>query len=92
MSEVGFLGVSSSPIVLLVRKAILMSVFLKMLVIWKVSLPTYVNFTHLWGVSLFFGWACLGVWALCGRIGNPLFCRMLWIEFSSSCYSSCCRL
>jgi hypothetical protein len=75
--------------VFLVRRSILMSVFLKMFVIYEVFLTMYVNSAHFWGASLFLGWAGLGVWA---KTGKPLFCKMLWIEFSSSWYSSCCRL
>ena len=57
----GFLCVSRFPMVFLVRRAILRSVRLKMLVMYEVSFPIYVNLALLGGVGVveFFGWAGL---------------------------------
>ena len=55
MSWVGFLCVSRFPMVFSVRRAILSSVRLKMLVMYEVSLPTYVKLAH-------FGGGCRFLW------------------------------
>ena len=47
----GFLCVSTFPVVFLVQRAILRSVRLKMLVMYEVSLPIYVKLAHFWGVE-----------------------------------------
>ena len=76
--------------VLFVRKAILISVFLNRLVMNVVSFPTYVNVAHLCVFvcvdcfcSFSFGWH-----GFCGLIGKELLYRMLWIVSSSCWYSS----
>ena len=58
MTWVRFLCVSRFPLVFLVRRAILRSVPLKMLVMYEVSLPTYVKLAHFWGGCrvLWLGW------------------------------------
>jgi len=45
--------------VFLVRRSILRSVCLKMLVMHEVSLLIYMKLAHFWGVVGFFGWAGL---------------------------------
>ena len=75
--------------VLLVRNAILMFVRLKMFVIKVVSLPVYVNVAH-FCFSIGLGSVCLLSFRLggfCGRTGNELFSRMLWMIYSSRSYS-----
>jgi len=84
MSGVGLLWVSRFSIVLLVRRAILRSVCLKMLMMYEVSLPIYVKLAHRLGILGSFGCAGLRMW---GLMGKKLFCKMLWIMFSSCWYS-----
>ena len=55
----GFFCVSRFPMVFLVRRSILRSVCLKMLVMHEVSLLIYMKLAHFWGVVGFFGWAGL---------------------------------
>ena len=92
MSGVGFLWVSRFPIVFLVRRELLRSVCLKMLVMYEVSLPIYVKLAHFLEVLGSFGFAGLRMWGLWSLMGKELFCKMLWMVFSSCWYSSCCRL
>jgi hypothetical protein len=92
LSGVWSLWESKLPRVCVVRKAVLSSDLLKMLIMYVVSLPTYVKLAHLcvvWGVACFL-W--LWVVGLCGSVVKELLYRMLWITFSSCWYTSCCRL
>ena len=89
--------ISSFWSVLLVRRMILMSAFLKMFVIKVFFLPKYVKGAHLCVVFSVF-WlgvavGCLGVGCVCVCvcIGNPLFRMMSWMVSSSSLNLSCCR-
>ena len=75
--------------VFFVRNAILRHAYLKMFVMYEVSLPTYVKLAHFLGVFGSISWGGLGVW---GLMGKELFCTMLCMMFSSCWYSSCCRL
>ena len=83
-------------IVLRVLSAIFRPVFLNRLVIYAVSLPTYVKDAHfcVW-VPVFLSEGVVGecpmVGVLCVWIGNPLFSMMPRMVFSSSLYSSLCR-
>jgi hypothetical protein len=77
------------PMVLLVRNAILMFVRLKMFVINVVSLPVYVNVAH-FCFSIGLVSVCLlgfRLGSFCGRNGNELFSKMLWMICSSRSYS-----
>jgi hypothetical protein len=76
-SMVGFWGVSNLPMVLLVRRAILSSVCLKISVMYDVSFPMYVKEAHFGGVVGSSGWVGLVVWVLWGLMGKELFHRML---------------
>ena len=72
----------------LVQRAILRSVCLKMLVMYEVSLPVYLKLAHFLGILGSFGCAGLRMWGLWGLMGKKLFCKMLWMMFSSCWYSS----
>jgi len=79
LSAFWFLCVSRLRIVLLVRKAILMSVFLNKLVMNVVSFPMYVNLVHFCVrvcvdcfCSFSFGWR-----GFCGLTGKELLYKML---------------
>ena len=89
----GFLCLSRFSNVLLVQNAIFMSVCLNTLVIYNVSLPTYVKVAHL----------CLEVCVdccrviflgccLCGMIRYESVCRMLCVILSSFSYYCSWRL
>ena len=77
--------------VLFVRRVILRFVFLNRLVMNVVSLPMYVNGTHLCVVLLVslanVVMVCFLVGGLCVWVGKPLLVRMLWMVSFSSLYS-----
>jgi hypothetical protein len=95
LSGVTCFCISRFWMVLLVLSAIFRSVFLNRLVIYVVSLPTYVNDAHVcvW-VLVYLIEGVVGrpmVDGLCVWIGNPLFDIMSRMVFTSSLYSSLCR-
>ena len=84
------LGISCRWMVLFMRRAILRSVFFNRLVMKVVSLPMYVNGTHLYVVllpSLTNVVTRFWVGGLCMWVEKPLLVRMLWMVSSSSLYS-----
>jgi hypothetical protein len=85
LSVVCCLCISLLPTVLLVQNAILKLVHLKMFVINVISLPMYVNVAH-FCFPLGLGSFCFLSFRMdgfCGRIGNGLFSRILWMICSS---------
>ena len=50
---------------------------------YEVSLPIYVKLAHFLGVFGPFSFAGLRMWGLCGLMVKELFCKNLWMTFSS---------
>ena len=71
--------------VLLVQNAILMLVRLKMFVIYVVSLPVYVNVANFcFSIGLgSISSLSFRLGGFCGRTGNELFSKMMWMICSS---------